>query len=186
MQDSAAVGVVGSGGGPSCHYLSSNLSSILRLAPVAIFQRLITIFCQPQMMIHNYGRLLIAATCSAALATEIPYEDCSSAHSAQAPTFSKPGHAHTECKCFPGDHCWPSKQDWDSLNQTVDGRLVATVPLASPCYHSWDNYDNATCTELRDTWTKADTHIDSSSSIMAPFFANRSKRTSQIDPHECR
>ncbi|RMY17320.1 hypothetical protein D0867_06115 [Hortaea werneckii] len=125
-------------------------------------------------MVHNYGRLLIAATCSAALATQVPHGDCSSAHFTQNPAFSHPGPAHTECKCFPGDHCWPSKQDWDSLNQTVDGRLVATVPLASPCYHSWDNYDNATCTELRDTWTKADTHIDSSSSIMAPFFANRS------------
>ncbi|GAB1730145.1 hypothetical protein NU195Hw_g7452t1 [Hortaea werneckii] len=126
------------------------------------------------MMIHGYGRLLLAATCSAALATATAYQDCPGTHFDHTPPFFKHCHAHTECKCFPGDHCWPSKQDWDSLNQTVDGRLVATIPPASPCYHSWNNYDNATCTELRDTWTKVGTHIDSSSSITAPFFANRS------------
>lgn len=80
------------------------------------------------------------------------------------------------CKCFPGDDCWPSLCDWDKLNQTVKGRLVATVPLASPCYPSseWDNYGNDTCSDLQNGWLKPAIHIDTSHSAMAPFFANQS------------
>lgn len=79
-----------------------------------------------------------------------------------------------DCKCFPGDACWPSIKDWDKLNKTVDGRLIATVPLASPCYDSWGNYNEDICENLQELWTKPDTHIDTSSSVMAPFFANQS------------
>lgn len=53
--------------------------------------------------------------------------------------------------------------------------MVATTPLAAP-YHNdiYAPYDNATCTALRDGWLEPQTHYDSSSSVMAPFFANRS------------
>ena len=35
------------------------------------------------------------------------------------------------CRTIPGDDAWPSKVDWDQLNQTVHGKLIATVPLAA-------------------------------------------------------
>jgi len=54
------------------------------------------------------------------------------------------------CKCFPGDACWPSAGDWNSLNQTVSGRLIATVPLAKACHDP--NYDPVRCQALRDGW----------------------------------
>lgn len=54
------------------------------------------------------------------------------------------------CKCFPGDACWPTTAQWDVLNKTVDGRLIATVPLGQPCH---DPYYNAeTCTSLQSQW----------------------------------
>ncbi|KAK3297224.1 uncharacterized protein B0H64DRAFT_423479 [Chaetomium fimeti] len=86
------------------------------------------------------------------------------------------------CKCFPGDTCWPSTQDWDSLNQTVSGRLVATVPLAQACHDP--NYDPVRCQALRDGWQNPATHMDDSASVMAPFFANQScdPFTSQSKP----
>ena len=56
----------------------------------------------------------------------------------------------SNCKCFPGDACWPSTHDWDSLNQTVSGRLVATVPLGQACHDP--NYDPVRCQALRDGW----------------------------------
>lgn len=56
----------------------------------------------------------------------------------------------TSCKCFPGDACWPSTGDWNTLNQTVGGRLIATVPLAQACHDP--NYDPARCQALRDGW----------------------------------
>lgn len=77
-----------------------------------------------------------------------------------------------DCRCFPGDECWPTTADWSQLNQTVGGRLVATVPLAAPCHDPI--YDAAECQRLRDNWVWPQQHYDSSSSIMAPFFANRS------------
>ncbi|KAL2259518.1 hypothetical protein VTK26DRAFT_6786 [Humicola hyalothermophila] len=76
------------------------------------------------------------------------------------------------CKCFPGDSCWPSVRDWDALNQTVGGRLVATVPLARPCHDP--HYDPVRCQVLRDGWQDPATHMGDSASVMAPFFANQS------------
>lgn len=54
------------------------------------------------------------------------------------------------CKCFPGDACWPSEQKWRGFNATVGGRLIKTVPLASPCHYP--NYDMALCEELKSEW----------------------------------
>lgn len=54
------------------------------------------------------------------------------------------------CKCFPGDDCWPAEDDWKSLNSTVGGRLVATVPLGSPCHDP--NYDAEECKRLQSEW----------------------------------
>ncbi|KAK4100117.1 putative isoamyl alcohol oxidase [Parathielavia hyrcaniae] len=76
------------------------------------------------------------------------------------------------CKCFPGDACWPSSRDWDALNQTVSGRLIATVPIGHVCHDP--NYDPARCQALRDGWQSPATHMDDSASVMAPFFANQS------------
>ncbi|KAK6829556.1 FAD binding domain protein [Apiospora arundinis] len=50
------------------------------------------------------------------------------------PTSAEDGN----CKCFPGDPCWPSESEWAAFNRTVGGRLVATVPLAAPAItHPW-------------------------------------------------
>ncbi|KAK8099640.1 FAD binding domain-containing protein [Apiospora kogelbergensis] len=80
-----------------------------------------------------------------------------------------------DCKCFPGDPCWPSEADWASFNRTVGGRLVATVPLAAPCHDSaFGPYNESACAALRSTWWFPETHLSSSSSPMAPYFANAS------------
>ncbi|ETS81059.1 hypothetical protein PFICI_06061 [Pestalotiopsis fici W106-1] len=78
----------------------------------------------------------------------------------------------TPCKCFPGDACWPSQTQWDLLNTTVSGRLVATTPLGSPCHDP--TYDAETCASLQDQWLYSGIHMSSSSSVMAPLFANQS------------
>ncbi|KAL1862721.1 hypothetical protein Daus18300_008365 [Diaporthe australafricana] len=76
------------------------------------------------------------------------------------------------CRCFPGDACWPSDDEWSSLNATVGGRLIATVPLGFPCHDP--HYDEEECAYLREQWLYAGIHYNSSSSVMAPFFANQS------------
>ncbi|KAI5252056.1 FAD binding domain protein [Aureobasidium subglaciale] len=80
-----------------------------------------------------------------------------------------------DCRCFPGDACWPSANEWNSLNQTVNGRLIATIPLAAACHDDqYAAYDEERCSELQNSWLDPETHLPSSSSIMAPFFANQS------------
>ncbi|KAL4936698.1 hypothetical protein BDV06DRAFT_88748 [Aspergillus oleicola] len=76
------------------------------------------------------------------------------------------------CRCFPGDECWPSPSTWNEFNKTIDGRLIATAPLGSPCHDP--SYDETLCTQLRAAWTDPKPHYQSSSSVMAPFFANAS------------
>ncbi|KAL4922780.1 hypothetical protein BDW62DRAFT_196784 [Aspergillus aurantiobrunneus] len=83
-----------------------------------------------------------------------------------------PANADLACRCMPGDDCWPSPSTWLQFNESVDGRLIATVPLGTPCHG--DTYNAAECDALSAEWTQPDLHYKTSSSIMAPFFANGS------------
>lgn len=83
-----------------------------------------------------------------------------------------PASASTSCRALPGDLAWPSLLEWQTLNATVNGRLVATVPLGSPCHDP--NYNETECAYLQSQWLFPQLHFPSSSSVMAPFFANQS------------
>lgn len=60
------------------------------------------------------------------------------------------GALSTTCHCLPGDACWPSSARWNALNTTVGGRLVATVPIGTPCHEP--TYDEAACKSLQNDW----------------------------------
>ncbi|KAL4900447.1 hypothetical protein BDW74DRAFT_182780 [Aspergillus multicolor] len=78
--------------------------------------------------------------------------------------------AATFCRCFPSDRCWPSDETWSKFNDSVNGRLIRTVPLAAPCHDP--QYDAAFCAWLQVSWFVPEPHYDSSSSLMAPYFGN--------------
>ncbi|KAI1213860.1 FAD binding domain protein [Annulohypoxylon truncatum] len=82
----------------------------------------------------------------------------------------------SQCRCFPGDTCWPSAEEWDSLNKTVGGRLIATVPIASPCHDSFPgvSFDAEKCAQIQANWGRPELHYESTHSPMAAFFANMS------------
>lgn len=84
--------------------------------------------------------------------------------------------SNSSCYCLPQDPCWPSPQQWAHFNYTIAGALIATTPIASPCHsHSpFTPYDAVRCATIRNTWPLPSTHYTTSSSIMAPFFANQS------------
>ncbi|KAJ7194348.1 hypothetical protein GGX14DRAFT_552786 [Mycena pura] len=87
-------------------------------------------------------------------------------------TLATPSSSIGACKSFPGDVSFSSDEEWAALNATVGGRLVATVPLGSPCH---DPHFNAElCATLQSEWLSPPVHYNSSSSVMAPLFANRS------------
>ncbi|KAI0836946.1 FAD-binding domain-containing protein [Hypoxylon sp. FL0890] len=77
-----------------------------------------------------------------------------------------------KCKYLPGDANWPSLDEWSALNNTVYGRLIATIPLGSPCHDP--TYDEELCASLQGQWLYSSVHLESSSSVMAPLFANQS------------
>ncbi|TVY69480.1 FAD-linked oxidoreductase ZEB1 [Fusarium oxysporum f. sp. cubense] len=78
----------------------------------------------------------------------------------------------TSCLILPTDASWPSMADWDNLNATVGGRLIATTPLAAVCHDP--NFDAAKCNAIKKNWLQPWTHEESAHSIMAPFYQNRS------------
>ncbi|KAK1831166.1 FAD binding domain-protein [Podospora conica] len=88
--------------------------------------------------------------------------------------LSKPS-PPSPCRCFPGDACWPTPNEWNRFNKTLGGKLVATVPVGAVCHDSsFGPYDAARCSALRETWLLSSTHYTTTSSPMAPFFANTS------------
>jgi hypothetical protein len=74
------------------------------------------------------------------------------ASTAVASVSSARSSTQSQCRCLPGDGCWPATHAWASLNSTVGGRLVATVPIGSVCHDP--NYDAAACTALQNSWTE--------------------------------
>ncbi|KAJ5375152.1 FAD linked oxidase N-terminal [Penicillium concentricum] len=76
----------------------------------------------------------------------------------------------SNCRCMPGDSCWPSSTDWARFNTSIGGRLVSTQPMGQPCHDPF--YTASECRSLRQQWTKPELHDASSSSIMAAAVAN--------------
>jgi hypothetical protein len=65
---------------------------------------------------------------------------------------SPPGY---QCKCAPGEACWPAAAQWSELNTTVGGNLVVNVPPGAACYASLNGastYDQAKCSEATQKW----------------------------------
>ncbi|PHH81676.1 hypothetical protein CDD82_209 [Ophiocordyceps australis] len=90
------------------------------------------------------------------------------------PPWTQPSRAQPSaaCRCLPGDKCWPSPSTWEAFNATIGGRLIATVPLAAPCHGSAPS--SSACAALRASWFTPQLHMESPSSIMAPYFTNNS------------
>ncbi|KAI1407440.1 FAD-binding domain-containing protein [Hypoxylon sp. FL1857] len=102
---------------------------------------------------------------------------------AVAVAFRNRGHeTKAHCRLVPGDPDWPGQHDWDKLNRTVDGNLIATTPISSVCHYSSllgdkgnaSNYDQEACDALRDVWFFPQTHLSSPSSAMSYQFSNNS------------
>ncbi|KAE9373591.1 FAD-binding domain-containing protein [Stipitochalara longipes BDJ] len=73
--------------------------------------------------------------------------------------------------CIPDDDCWPPASDWNLLNSTVEGKLMATSLLADVCHDP--HYNASACSDLKKTWDKEVTHFSTPESFMAPLFQNQ-------------
>ncbi|KFY13971.1 hypothetical protein V492_02933 [Pseudogymnoascus sp. VKM F-4246] len=60
--------------------------------------------------------------------------------------------ALAKCKCTPTDDCWPKASAWDTLNTTINGRLIHNEPIARPCYQG-AGYSKELCKDISSNWT---------------------------------
>lgn len=47
------------------------------------------------------------------------------------------------CRCQPGEPCWPSLEEWQAFNTSIQGNLVEVQPIGSVCHEP--TYDKASC-----------------------------------------
>ncbi|KAJ3781176.1 hypothetical protein GGU10DRAFT_119370 [Lentinula aff. detonsa] len=76
------------------------------------------------------------------------------------------------CRNFPGDKSWPTEEAWNGLNTSVDGRLIKSIPVGSPCHDPY--YDKKACEFVKENWHQTEMHISHPSSIMDAVFLNKS------------
>lgn len=64
----------------------------------------------------------------------------------------------SHCKVIPGDPGWPSTEKWVQLNDSVHGRLIGTIPLASVCHTDGiADYNETACESLQAGWDSPQT-----------------------------
>ncbi|KAK4145731.1 uncharacterized protein C8A04DRAFT_26476 [Dichotomopilus funicola] len=62
------------------------------------------------------------------------------------------------CKAVPGTPDWPSTKEWDSLNESLAGRLLQPTPPGAVCHSGPGAFDSAECKVVRDGWSTYDYH----------------------------
>ena len=61
----------------------------------------------------------------------------------------------TKCKVDPASPTWPSNSEWQALNRSVSGNLIAPVPLGAVCHPNRPEYNNQSCTLLQTQWVNS-------------------------------
>jgi hypothetical protein len=62
------------------------------------------------------------------------------------------------CKVTPSSPDWPSAADWQALNDSVSGNLIAPIPLGAVCHPDLPQFNNASCALLSAQWTNSSIH----------------------------
>ncbi|KAB8291646.1 hypothetical protein EYC80_006446 [Monilinia laxa] len=91
-----------------------------------------------------------------------------------ATTNGRLANRSSSCKAYPGDSAWPSTSVWDTLDLLAGGALIATVPLAAPCYADWPaNQNSDKCLYITDDWSNSSLHASDPTSTMWPLYQGR-------------
>ncbi|KAL4942287.1 hypothetical protein BDV06DRAFT_211952 [Aspergillus oleicola] len=57
------------------------------------------------------------------------------------------------CRCRPHQSCWPSPEEWNTLNTSVDGNLVAVRPVAAVCHDG--GAQSEACQTVQNLWSNS-------------------------------
>ncbi|KAF3012671.1 hypothetical protein E8E14_011563 [Neopestalotiopsis sp. 37M] len=80
----------------------------------------------------------------------------------------------SSCKLTPSDASWPSIDEWNALNETINGTLIQTRPAASSCYDGNPFNSSLSCDFVESNWTTSAFHAALPESVDYPIFANNS------------
>ena len=78
----------------------------------------------------------------------------------------------TRCKAVPGSPSWPTEAQWDALNSSIAGRLLAPLPPAAVCDTILPVFNNASCSYVASQWTVSDFHARDPVSVDQPCWTN--------------
>jgi hypothetical protein len=69
------------------------------------------------------------------------------------------------CKPIPGGSRWPTIQQWNKLNQTIGGRLIAPTLPGAVCQPTSAVFNNESCSELVTNWSSSEWHCQNPVSV---------------------
>ena len=62
------------------------------------------------------------------------------------------------CKPIPSTSDWPKDDDWQALNASISGRLIAAVPPGAVCHTGWPTSDSSSCAVVSAQWSNTSFH----------------------------
>lgn len=97
-----------------------------------------------------------------------------------------------QCKCAPGDECWPDANQWQKLNQTVAGSLRVNLPPAVSCYNTFQGplgnlstYDAAKCADVTAGFTSEQYQINLPTAGLWTYFTGDTCRPTANPTDTC-
>ncbi|KAG8160883.1 hypothetical protein KVR01_009147 [Diaporthe batatas] len=88
-----------------------------------------------------------------------------------------------DCKCYPGDECWPKSEEWSTLNTTLNGNLAIHVPPGAFCHNTLQGplgnittYNEAACSNARANFNSAQWTIDQPGAALWTYYTNETCR----------
>ena len=78
----------------------------------------------------------------------------------------------TWCKAIPSSPSWPSKEQWQALNISISGQLLAPLPPAAVCDTTLPVFDNTSCAYVASQYEVSNFHAQDPVSVMQPNWVN--------------
>ncbi|EAQ86284.1 hypothetical protein CHGG_07537 [Chaetomium globosum CBS 148.51] len=132
-----------------------------------------------------YGTLLLAQVAIAQLEPTLGLKS-------SGWVLRREGGTNYECKCYPGDDCWPKEGQWQKLNSTVDGNLQVNIPPGAPCYNTFkgpfgelETYDKAECEKVTSNWPNEQFQIELPAAGLWTYFTNDTCRPTTTPTDTC-
>ncbi|KAK6065435.1 FAD-dependent isoamyl alcohol oxidase (FAD binding domain protein) [Seiridium cupressi] len=78
------------------------------------------------------------------------------------------------CKPIPGDATWPGSSAWATLNDTVNGNLIASVPIPSVCHDApFNAYNSSACQTVQKDYDQVNlVNLGGVPDILSTYFKN--------------